>query len=390
MPEDWEVRKLGEVAEIKRGKFTPRPRNDPKYYGGDIPFIQTGDITNSNGKIKRYTQTLNEKGLEVSVLFKKGTIFMTIAANIGYTAIIQIDMACTDSLVAINGCKKADNGFLNYYFIYKRQELENLSTSGAQKNLNIERLKPFLLPLPPLPEQTAIATALSDTDALLHSLETLLIKKRNIKQAAMQQLLAPQESWVVRRLGDVGSFSKGQGIRKDESNSGQIPCIRYGELYTKHNDYIKKCYSYISSDVAKGSKKLKCGDILFAGSGETKAEIGKCAAFIHVYEAYAGGDIVIFSPKDANSLFLGYLLNTPVIASQKASRGQGDAVVHISSNQLKNIEVYLPSLSEQIRISTILTDLDRDIEALEQKIAKYKCIKTGMMQNLLTGKIRLI
>lgn len=73
IPQDWEVRRLGDVAEIKRGKFTPRPRNDPRYYGGNIPFVQTGDVTNSKGKISNYSQTLNKEGLEVSVLFKRGT-----------------------------------------------------------------------------------------------------------------------------------------------------------------------------------------------------------------------------------------------------------------------------------------------------------------------------
>lgn len=72
LPSDWEVKRLGEVADVKRGKFTPRPRNDPRFYGGNIPFVQTGDVTNSGGRISKYTQTLNKDGLEVSILFKKG------------------------------------------------------------------------------------------------------------------------------------------------------------------------------------------------------------------------------------------------------------------------------------------------------------------------------
>lgn len=88
IPSDWEVKELGNIAEIKRGKFTPRPRNDPRFYGGNIPFVQTGDVTNSGGTIQNYTQTLNQEGLSVSKLFQKGTILMTIAANIGYTGIL--------------------------------------------------------------------------------------------------------------------------------------------------------------------------------------------------------------------------------------------------------------------------------------------------------------
>ena len=113
---DWEVKAISEIANIKRGKFTPRPRNNPIYYGGKFPFVQTGDKTKANGKISTFTQTLNNEGLAVSALFKKGTILMTIAANIGYSGILQIDMACPDGLVSIVGFEKIIDECINYYF----------------------------------------------------------------------------------------------------------------------------------------------------------------------------------------------------------------------------------------------------------------------------------
>ena len=97
--------------------------------------------------------------------------------------------------------------------------------------------------------------------------------------------------WHAERLADIGRFSKGLGIKKDEFLSGTIPCIRYGEIYTHHNYVIKRFNSFISSEVAKTSQKLNMGDILFAGSGETKEEIGKAVAFTQQIEAYAGGNI---------------------------------------------------------------------------------------------------
>jgi type I restriction enzyme, S subunit len=117
---------------------------------------------------------------------------------------------------------------------------------------------------------------------------------------------------------------KGSGVRKDECQSGDIPCVRYGEIYTTHNDYIKSFNSWISPGVACRARRLQTGDVLFAGSGETKEEIGKCVAFVDDLEAYAGGDIVILRPASAHPLFLGYYLNTPTINRQKASRGQGN------------------------------------------------------------------
>jgi len=198
------------------------------------------------------------------------------------------------------------------------------------------------------------------------------------------------EDWKVKTLGQFGLFSKGKGVKKDEAQSGELACIRYGELYTKHDDYVKKVYSFISQEIALTAKKLKDGDILFAGSGETKEDIGKSVAFIGNYEAYAGGDIVILSPKNVDSLFLGYALNTPIVSKQKASKGQGDAVVHISANSLSDVKISIPNTKqEQQAIATALSDTDELINSLEKLISKKEAIKTGTMQELLTGKKRL-
>ena len=196
--------------------------------------------------------------------------------------------------------------------------------------------------------------------------------------------------WQVRLLGELGKFSKGQGIRKDEAASGDIPCVRYGEIYTHHTDFVRTFNSRISQEVARTSKRLKSGDLLFAGSGETKAEIGKCVAFLGDEEAYVGGDIVVLSPTSGEPKFLGYLLNSPVIARQKASKGQGDAVVHIGAHALSSVQVPLPSTkAEQEAIANVLSDADALIESLEQLLVKKRQIKQGTMQELLTGKRRL-
>jgi type I restriction enzyme S subunit len=214
----------------------------------------------------------------------------------------------------------------------------------------------------------------------------------------MQQLLTGETrlpgfegEWERKILGDYGVFMKGSGIKKDEAKSGEIPCVRYGELYTKHHEYIKSFYSFITSDVAKTAVGLKQGDVLFAGSGETKEEIGKCAVFLEECEAYAGGDIVIYRPEELDSLFLGFYLNTAGANQQKSSKAQGDAVVHISASALSNLVVYLPiDMKEQTAIASILSDMDSEITALEKRRGKTADLKKGMMQELLTGKTRLV
>ena len=196
------------------------------------------------------------------------------------------------------------------------------------------------------------------------------------------------EEWDAKTLASLGSFSKGQGIRKNEAASGDIPCIRYGEIYTHHNDVVRIYNSHMSRGVAQTSKRLAKGDILFAGSGETKEEIGKAVAYVGDDEAYAGGDIVILSPHSESSEFLGYLLNSPVIARQKASKGQGDAVVHISASALGSVVIPLPPVPEQTAIATALSDVDALLGGLDRLIAKKRDLKQAAMQQLLTGQTR--
>jgi type I restriction enzyme S subunit len=272
-----------------------------------------------------------------------------------------------------------------------------MSMRSGQPGINGSEYSQLPIPLPPLLEQRAIAAALSDVDALLGGLDRLIAKKRDLKQAAMQQLLTGQTrlpgfhgEWEVKRLGDMGTFLKGYGVKKAETRGGELPCIRYGEIYTHHDDYISSFKSWISREVADTATPLRRGDILFAGSGETKEEIGKCVAFVDTVEAYAGGDIVILRPTGADSMFLGYLLNTSAIVSQKASRGQGDAVVHISANALASIQASVPSLLEQTAIAAVLSDMDVELSALEARREKTRAIKQAMMQDLLTGRIRLV
>jgi type I restriction enzyme S subunit len=153
---------------------------------------------------------------------------------------------------------------------------------------------------------------------------------------------------------------------------------------------VRRFNSFIPRSVARQSKRLHSGDLLFAGSGETADEIGKCVAFIGDEEAYAGSDIVILSPSGHDPLFLAYLMNSSSVARQKARLGQGDAVVHISARELGRMEVPVPGLEEQRAIAVVLSEMDAEIGALEAQLAKARDLKTAMAQELLSGRTRLI
>ena len=185
VPESWEVVELGSIAKIERGKFSHRPRNEPRFYGGEYPFVQTGDVSNCDGHVRSYTQTLNADGLAISKMFPVGTILITIAANIGFTGILEFDSACPDSLIGITPNENLRTEFLNYYLIMQQPEMDRLAPKGTQKNINIQFIKPWPVPLPSVEEQTEIAEAFSATDRKIR----LAIQKRTQLQDLFRALL---------------------------------------------------------------------------------------------------------------------------------------------------------------------------------------------------------
>ncbi|OGI60970.1 hypothetical protein A2641_00485 [Candidatus Nomurabacteria bacterium RIFCSPHIGHO2_01_FULL_37_25] len=191
--------------------------------------------------------------------------------------------------------------------------------------------------------------------------------------------------WQLTKLTDVGVFSKGAEISKEQLSESGHNAIRYGELYTRHNIKVDKIYSFISDEIIPLTKKIKYGDILFAGSGETNDEIGKSATYLLKEDCYAGGDVIIFRPNNANSLFLAYFLNFGEGRKKLRELGQGQSIVHIYKSDMEEIKLHLPSLPEQNRIVSVLETWDKAIENLNKKIEIKKQIKKGLIQNLLTG-----
>jgi type I restriction enzyme S subunit len=394
IPKDWDLRQIGSVCKLINGRgFKPF-----EWKTSGLPIIRIQNL-NGSDEFNFYNGPYNKK-LEI----KPGQLLFAWSGNRGTSFGPRIWQGPLGLLNYHTWKVQTDETKIcKQFFLHALRHLTAFiegSAHGASALVHTQKweMEGFQFPLPPTKtEQEAIARALSDADALIETVKLLLAKKRYLKQGAMQELLTGKKrlpgfagEWTEVRLANLGSFMKGSGVTKDEARTGTLPCIRYGEIYTRHNDYIKMFYSHISREVAATAARLRKGDILFAGSGETKADIGKCVAFIHDVEAYAGGDIVILRNEKADPTFLGFYLNTSLINRQKSSRGQGDAVVHISASALEDIRGTFPELPEQAAIASVLLEMDSEIAALEAKLAKARDLKQGMMHELLTGRIRLI
>jgi type I restriction enzyme S subunit len=191
LPKGWKFEELKNLCVIKRGKSKHRPRNEPALYGGKYPFIQTGDIREvKGGYIKKYSQTYSELGFQQSKLWPKGTLCITIAANIGETAILDFDACFPDSVVGLLSDEKLLlNNYTNYFFISHKSKLEKLAPATAQKNINVDILEKVRIPLPSIEEQQHIVSELESKLTVCDKIEETICQSLLQAETLRQSIL---------------------------------------------------------------------------------------------------------------------------------------------------------------------------------------------------------
>lgn len=212
------------------------------------------------------------------------------------------------------------------------------------------------------------------------------------KDSGMKWLGRVPEHWEVRHLGAFGRFLKGSGGTKADETKEGVPCIRYGDLYTRHQFHITESKTCIAPHRVAAYTPISYGDVLFAGSGETLEEIGKSAVNLIKGPAVCGGDVIIFRPTlEIDAEFVGWSMDCRQAASQKAQMGRGITVMHIYSNDLKYLTVALPPLSEQRAIAHFLDNANertqRYIHAKEKLIKLLEEQKRVIIHQAVTGQI---
>lgn len=395
---EWKETTIGALASVSRGA-SPRPIASTRWFdvNSDVRWVRIVDVNRSDGRtLRTTTQALSADGIARSRFLKPGTLIMSIAATVGIPVITGVPTCIHDGFVALEDLK-VDKRLLLYLLKASEPRLREAGQSGSQMNVNTDIVKGLTVRIPiDHAEQGHIASALWDIDDLIAAIERLITKKQAIKQGMMQQLLTGHarlpgfsDAWTTVTLGELGIFLKGRGVKRDDVRATGVPCIRYGELYTDFVNYTAITRSFVTQGVASTALPIRSGDLLFAGSGETREEIGMCVAYVGDAPAVAGGDIVVLRGSAFNPVYLATLANTPAVANQKARAAQGDAVVHVNSRALAAITVSVPSRVEQDAIAEVLIDVDHELGSARARLRKAQDIKTGMMQQLLTGRLRL-
>lgn len=370
IPEGWELKRIQEIAPLQRGFDLPTKN----IREGPFPVVYSNGILN-------WHQSFQAKGPGV-VTGRSGTI--------GKVTFVEDDYWPHNTSLWVTDFKGNDPKFI--YYLYSFIDFGRFGTGSGVPTLNRNDVHASEIAVPQnASEQTAIATALSDVDTLISNLEKLIAKKRNIKQGAMQLLLTGKkrlpglsEEWETKELGAIFSIKVGKSLSCYISNGGAYVVVDMGSVSTEGTLLLTKTTDFKGDFLDSGDLVMPKDDI---GGGNI---IGK-VAYIDANNRYVLGDhVYALKCKQGCSRFFSYLINSYHTNMSFRKKVAGSAQLGLSRKSVEKQELYFPCIEEQTAIAQVLSDMDAEIEGLEHNLAKYRLLKQGMMQELLTGKTRLM
>ena len=376
IPRAWEVKRLDELGAWKGG-MTPSTQNPSFWLDGNVPWISSGDVKSAVLSQTGYSITASAVRQGATTLLPAKSIVVVTRSGIlrKYlpVAMNAIPMAINQDIKALIPTEKLCSAYLLHALIGNGGRIlaRCLKAGTTVESIEFPWLKAFTIPLPSLPEQRAIAEALSDVDALIGALDRLIAKKRDLKQAAMQQLLTGhtrlpgfRSDWEVKRLGGVLKVRHGKSQRDVVADDGPYPVLASGGQIGRAMNYL-----YDKPSVLIGRK-------------------GTIDSPQYVDSPFWTVDTLFFTEisGEADPKFIFFLFNTINWYSYNEASG----VPSLNASTIEDIEVQLPPVPEQAAIAKVLSDMDTELAALEQRRDKTRALKQGMMQELLTGRTRLV
>lgn len=395
IPDDWDATQLGGLVRITSGASPSLFR----FTGNGIPYFKVEQLSNS-GKYLSGTDTpyLFERGPSVparSVVFaKRGA-----AIALNKVRILNQESFMDTNLMALTPQDGLDWEYLFYALGYIG--LWRFADTTSVPQINNKHVKPLPFPLPTVDEQRAIAKALSDADELLATLDQVIAKKRDLKQAAMQQLLTGKVrlpgfcgEWQRKTLGELGETYGGlTGKTKSDFGVGTAKYITFMNVMT--NTVIDcSAFDQVTVSASETQNRVLRGDLLFNGSSETPDEVAFCSLLAEeVPNLYLNSfcfGFRLFDAQQVSGLFLTYYIRANPGREMMKSLAQGSTRYNLSKTALREASVLLPLKDEQVAIADVLSEMDAELLSLETHRDKTRNIKQAMMQELLTGKTRLV
>lgn len=386
VPEGWEIKALGDVVDKIIGGGTPS-RSNRKYWGREIPWVTVKDFATFNPYTSQ--EYITKIGLENSAsnLIPKNTLITSTRMGLGKAVIYKVDVSINQDLKALFPSKNITTEFLYHWFKKNAEIIEKLGNGSTVLGISLNELKGIQFIQPPKEEQAVIATALSDTDALISSMEKLIAKKREIKQGAMQELLKPKKGWEVKKLGEIGTIIRGASPRPQGDKryyGGSVPRLMVEDV-TRDGKYVTPKVDFLTDEGAKKSRPCRKGTLTIVCSG-TVGVVSILAVDACIHDGFLA---LIDIKSNYSTDYLYHKLST-LRKQFDNSATHGGIFTNLTTASIREFETAFPLKGEQVQIASILSDMDAEIINLESKLIKYHQIKSGMMQSLLTGKIRLV
>lgn len=379
----WNVKKLSDLGIFSRGKSKHRPRNDKLLFeGGGYPLIQTGDIKEANLYVNNHTVEYNDFGLKQSKLWDKGTLCITIAANIAETAILKYPMCFPDSIVGFNAYpEESSEKFMHYVFTFIKQSIQKASIGSIQDNINLEYLQQLEFRIPEKKYQEKIVDILGSIDEQIENLNKINNKLEKILKLIYEYVFIQQNGFGIS-ADNFETIKLGDIVKKDKVSYDANKIVDVIDLSVMESSKIS--LSSVNSSVNFNSNlfELKKGDILF---GSIRPYLKK-ACISPIDGAYAG---TVFNIKPKNIMDYNYILGTVTSErifdfAMKVSKGTKMPVVGYDDL----MEYEIPYNAEA---SKILSDFPiRDIVCNNsKKIIELKKMRDNILPLLMTGQINL-
>lgn len=403
IPEDWSAISLAKTCRrITRGA-SPRPIESPIWFDqeSNIGWVRISDVTKSNRYLLKTVQKLSKAGVQNSRFVSSGSLIMSICATVGRPIETRLDVCIHDGFVVFED-PHIDQAFLYHVLADLEPTWSSSGQTGSQMNLNTRLVNNRNVAIPSSHiEQHAIAAALSDMDAMLSGLERLIAKKRALKQAAIQQLLTCQirlpgfsGEWKVKRLKNTATLKARigwQGLTTSEYlDTGDYYLVTGTEFTNGYIDWNSCHFVDHSRYMQDKYIQLKKHDVLVTKDGT----IGKVALVNDLPRpATLNSGVFLIRPIDKafHPEYFYYLLSSSAFKEFLAQLSAGSTINHLYQKDFVNFTYKVPvSIEEQIAIATVLSDMDIELSALEARRDKTRALKQAMMQELLTGKTRLI
>lgn len=412
IPENWEVVRVNDVLELltdydANGSFASVAKNVRVYdYEQYAWYVRSTDLENGTHITNvRYVDKDSYNFLKKTSL-KGGELLFLKRGDIGSVYLFEMKTefaTVAPNLYLLKLNEKIIPHFLFYYFTAEKgqRQLKSKNASSTLGALYKDDVKSIQIPLPPLPEQQAIAEVLSDTDNLIQALEKQIAKKRLIKQGVMQKLLTPKDGWEEKKFCEIFEICGGYSASRDQLSNDGFCYLHYGDIHGSTKTFIDCNVDFfnipkLKIGLNKISKKflLKNGDVVFVDASEDDEGTSRHIIIRNKNNIpfISGLHTIVAKSKDEslNIKYKSYCFQVKYVKDQFKFYAVGTKVSGISKTSIKNIKIHIPPITEQINIANTLEAMDMEIEVIEKKLMKYKSMKQGLKQNLLTGKIRLI